>query len=373
MAGIYIHIPFCKQACSYCDFHFSTQLKRKGDIIDAILLEAQLRKEYLEEETIQSIYLGGGTPSLLSEKELNLLFDHLYKHFSIASTAEVTLEANPDDLNKEKLLALSKTPVNRLSIGVQSFFDEDLQFMNRAHNSKEAVNAVLLAQDAGFHQLNIDLIFGSPSTTHAMWEENLKRFFELSIPHLSAYSLTIEEKTALAHRLASGQMQAPDDEKNLEQYLLLQQAIKEKGFIQYELSNYCENEQYSRHNTSYWKGRKYLGLGPSAHSFDGNSRQWNVNNNIQYLHAIQQNRPYFERELLSETDRYHELLITSLRTIWGLDLKAFRQEFSPEIQKHLAKQVTLLKPEQISLSTDHLTVKPTFLFQSDEIVRSLMI
>ena len=313
MAGIYIHIPFCKQACSYCDFHFSTQLSNKEKVLKALEEEIQLRSNYLRDEIIETIYLGGGTPSLLNKAELNSIFSTIQENFLLADQPEVTLEANPDDLSIEKLTALRETPINRLSIGVQSFFDEDLRFMNRAHSSSEAITSIKNAQRLGFENISIDLIFGSQTTTNEMWQENLAQFFEFNISHLSAYSLTIEEKTALAHNIEKGVASSLDEDKNYQQYLLLQKAIQQNGFEQYELSNYCKNESYSRHNTSYWQGKKYLGIGPSAHSFDGISRQWNIKNNTLYCKSIQQKLPNFEREVLTEIDRYHEYLITNLR------------------------------------------------------------
>ncbi len=373
MAGIYIHIPFCKQACSYCDFHFSTKLSGKQNFIDALLKEIELRASYLENEKVETIYFGGGTPSLLSQEELDLIVDQLQKNFFIDSTAEITLEANPDDLSRLKLKELASSPINRLSIGIQSFFEKDLRFMNRAHSATEALNSIQDAQNIGFENLNIDLIFGGPTTSDGMWEKNLEQFVKLKIPHLSAYSLTVEEKTALAHQIEKGRVSPIDDSKNYRHYLALQEVIQANGYEQYELSNYCNNEQYSRHNTAYWFGKKYLGLGPSAHSFDGNSRQWNVNNNIAYVKAIKSGAPFFEKEILSEIDQYHEYLITSLRTKWGVQYVDISTKFSKSIQTHFLQQVKKLNDDHIELYDNQLLVKKEFLFQSDEIVRNLML
>lgn len=372
MAGIYIHIPFCKQACSYCNFHFSTQLSRKAEMVDALVNEVQTRKEYLKNEQIESIYFGGGTPSLLSEKELMSLFEVLHKTFEISNKAEITLEANPDDLTTAKLKGLRSTPINRLSIGVQSFFEEDLRFMNRAHSAEEAISSIKNAQDVGFDQLNMDLIFGSPSTTDQMWQANLEQFFDLKIPHLSAYSLTIEEKTALAHRIESGKEKPLDEGRNYRQYLMLQEAIKVNGYEQYELSNYCANENYSKHNTAYWQGKNYLGIGPAAHSYNGKSRQWNVSNNLQYLKAIKEKLKYFEIENLSEIDTYHEYLITSLRTKWGISFEQI-ETFSEPLKAHFFKQVKKLNFNGLIFSETSLKINSDNLFQSDEVVRDLMI
>jgi len=373
MAGIYIHIPFCKQACSYCDFHFSTKLTNKKSVLSAIEKELKLRSNYLGQELVDTIYLGGGTPSLLSEIELQSIFQTVLNNYTVSDHAEITLEANPDDLTKVKLQELKQTPINRLSIGVQSFFEEDLRFMNRAHNAKEAVTSIQNAKEVGFDNLSIDLIFGSQTTSNEMWQRNLSIFFDLGINHLSAYSLTIEEKTALAHNIAKGKVENIDDEKNYTQYLILQNAIKENGFEQYELSNYCIDESYSKHNTSYWQNKKYLGIGPSAHSFNGISRQWNVKNNALYTKAINEGNSYFEKEELSEIDRYHEYLITSLRTKWGVDVSKMDMLFSPSIVEHFNTKMFFVDKSLVDLSHDNLTVKSDNLFQSDEVVRQLMI
>jgi len=373
MAGIYIHIPFCKQACSYCDFHFSTKLTNKKSVLSAVEKELKLRSNYLGQELVDTIYLGGGTPSLLSEIELQSIFQTVLNNYTVSDHAEITLEANPDDLTKVKLQELKQTPINRLSIGVQSFFEEDLRFMNRAHNAKEAVTSIQNAKEVGFDNLSIDLIFGSQTTSNEMWQRNLSIFFDLGINHLSAYSLTIEEKTALAHNIAKGKVENIDDEKNYTQYLILQNAIKENGFEQYELSNYCIDESYSKHNTSYWQNKKYLGIGPSAHSFNGISRQWNVKNNALYTKAINEGNSYFEKEELSEIDRYHEYLITSLRTKWGVDVSKMDMLFSPSIVEHFNTKMFFVDKSLVDLSHDNLTVKSDNLFQSDEVVRQLMI
>lgn len=373
MAGIYIHIPFCKQACSYCDFHFSTNLARKQDVLKAITQEIQQRKAYLGEEPIETIYLGGGTPSLLTKEEIKYLFDVLQQFFTITDSAEITLEANPDDLHLQKLADLKDTPINRLSIGVQSFFDEDLLFMNRAHSANEAVQSIKNAQQFGFDQISIDLIFGGQTTTNKMWQSNLDQFFELNIPHLSAYSLTIEEKTSLASKINKGLLPNVDDERNYTQYLLLQSAIHAHGFEQYELSNYCKNNNISKHNTSYWFGKKYLGLGPSAHSFNGSSRQWNIRNNALYCKALSEGRAYFEKEELTEIDQYHEFLITSLRTKWGINRSSVGFKFSSSISSHFNSRINQLNQKFVVLTNEQLVIKKEFLFQSDEVVRELMI
>lgn len=373
MAGIYIHIPFCKQACSYCDFHFSTRLSSKDKVLEALKKEIKTRANYLNTQKIESIYFGGGTPSLLNQRELSSIFSELENNFSFVNSPEITLEANPDDLTSEKLIELKSTPINRLSIGVQSFFDEDLRFMNRAHSSEQAISAVKEAQDIGFTNISIDLIFGSQTTTNEMWQQNLATFFDLNVPHLSAYSLTVEEKTTLAHDIEKGNVSPIDEDKNYEHYLLLQEAIHKNGFEQYELSNYCKNENYSKHNTSYWVGKKYLGIGPSAHSFNGVSRQWNISNNSIYSKNIQQGISFFEKEDLTEVDRYHEYLITNLRTKWGIDINKITTSFSSNIVTHFNNKISSMDKTIIDLSKNNLSIKPSHLFQSDEVVRELML
>jgi len=320
MAGIYIHIPFCKQACHYCDFHFSTSLKYKDDFLQALLKEIRLQKSYLDGETVETIYFGGGTPSLLNELELNLIINEITGLHTVTSTAEITLEANPDDLDKAQLQSLRKTDINRLSIGIQSFFDEDLQWMNRAHKAAEAESSIKRAQDSGFENITADLIYGYPLLNDTKWKYNTDKLFELDIPHVSAYSMTVEPRTALASSIKNRKQPAMDEHQSAEQFILLMDAMLQHGFEHYEISNFCRPGHYSRHNSNYWKGIKYLGIGPSAHSFNGETRQWNVANNAKYIQTLEKAEIPAETELLTETDRLNEYIMTSLRTMWGLDL-----------------------------------------------------
>ncbi len=320
MAGIYLHIPFCKQACHYCDFHFSTSLKYKGELIDALIKEIQLQKNYLAGETIDTIYFGGGTPSLLNESEISLLINTITGLHSVAADAEITLEANPDDLDKAKLQALRQTPINRFSIGIQSFFDEDLQWMNRVHRADEAESAVKRAQDMGFENITVDLIYGYPLLTDQKWKFNTDKVFELGVPHVSAYSMTVEPRTALASFIKQKKQVAMSDEQSAAQFTFLMDAMHTKGFEQYEISNFCKPGFYSRHNSNYWKGVKYLGIGPSAHSYNGETRQWNVANNTKYMQGLGAGLIPAETEILSDIDKLNEYIMTSLRTSWGLDL-----------------------------------------------------
>ena len=331
--GIYIHIPFCKQACHYCDFHFSTSLEKKSSLLEAIAKEIVLRKNYFSSHNteIKSIYFGGGTPSLLSEKELMQLFESLHRHFNIHPSAEITLEANPDDLTTEKLKELKNTPVNRFSIGIQSFSDEDLRYMNRAHNATHALACIRLAQDAGFTNISADLIYGTPTLSHSQWKKNLTQFFSLGIQHLSSYCLTVEPETPLAHLVKKGTVLGVEEERSAEQFETLMQMTTEAGYVQYEISNFCHAGSYSRHNTNYWMGGKYLGLGPSAHSYDGISRQKNIANNAHYITSIENGNLLFETEELTPANRFNEYVMTSLRTMWGCDPEKILQDFGRDI------------------------------------------
>jgi oxygen-independent coproporphyrinogen-3 oxidase len=320
MAGIYLHIPFCKQACYYCDFHFSTSLQYKTEMLEAMKHEISSQKSYLDKERIDTIYFGGGTPSLLQPEEINYLLDELFRNHEVEHNAEITLEANPDDLNPARIKQLQQTPVNRLSIGIQSFFDDDLKWMNRAHRSIEAENAVKRAQDAGLDNITIDLIYGYPLLTDQKWQHNISQAFALQVPHISAYSMTIEPQTALASFIRKGKQPAMNEEQSARQFLSLMDAMERRGYEHYEISNFCIPNHYSKHNSNYWKGVKYLGIGPSAHSFNGYSRQWNIANNAKYIQYVRQNQIAFEIENLSDTDKVNEYVMTSLRTMWGLNL-----------------------------------------------------
>ena len=332
MSGIYIHIPFCKQACNYCDFHFSTSLKLKSSLIDSVLAEIDLRFSYLENKNIETIYFGGGTPSLLSEKELFLILEKLYKNYKISSNAEITLEANPDDLSIEKLKELKRLEINRLSIGLQSFNNEELIWMNRAHTATESEASVKRAQDKGFENISIDLIYGSKFSNLTNWKKTLDKAIALDVKHISSYNLTIEDKTKLGHDVKVKKEIAIDDEKSSELFLEMIDRLEKNNFIQYEISNFGKENYFSNHNSNYWKGIEYIGYGPSAHSFDGVSRQWNISNNSLYIKNVtDKNEAYFEKEILSESDQFNEYILTSLRTIWGIDVAILNSKFNSEI------------------------------------------
>lgn len=374
MAGIYLHIPFCHKACHYCDFHFSTSLKNKPAMVKALLKEMELRKDYVNGEKINTIYFGGGTPSLLSKEELNVLFEKIYRLFSVTAHPEVTLEANPDDLTPEKIRELCNTPVNRLSIGIQSFHDKDLQWMNRSHNAAQAVSSVKQAQDAGITNISIDLIYGLPDSTDDEWEENLSGAFTLGVPHISSYCLTVEEGTALAHFIKTKKSQGTSEEKSAMQYELLTKRMRENNFTHYEISNFCKEDNYARHNSSYWRGEKYIGLGPSAHSYNVTSRQWNIANNSIYISSIEKNSLPAETEILTRTQRFNEYLLTSLRTIWGCDLDKVKNEFG---EKYLHLLQTFSQPfiesDTLEISGNILLLSQKGKFISDKIIADLFV
>lgn len=322
---LYIHIPFCRQACHYCDFHFSTSLQRKEEVIMAIAQEINLQANYLTNKRVETIYFGGGTPSLLEEKDFERIFAQIYSTFSVTKDAEITLEANPDDLTLEKLLLFKKAGINRLSIGIQSFNDEHLKKLHRIHSGDEAHRCVSMAQEVGITNVSIDLIYAIPADNHAILQEDLAKATSLGVAHISAYCLTIEPQTVFGKWLKQRKIAAIDDEFASQQFEILLSHLNEQGFEQYEISNFAKNEAYSRHNTSYWKQEEYLGVGPSAHSFNLLSRQYNVANNAQYLKAMNQNQIPAEVEVLTKEDRFNEYLLTGLRTKWGCDLARLDQ------------------------------------------------
>ena len=337
MAGIYIHIPFCKQACFYCDFHFSTSLKKKDALISCLVKEIELRKKELNSQIVETIYFGGGTPSMLSSKEIYLLIAAVYEHHTVVTAPEITLEANPDDLSEEKIIELSKTPINRLSIGVQSFFEKDLKLMNRAHSSSEA-HASLKIATRYFENISVDLIYGIPGLTNEEWQQNIQTALRFNIPHISSYALTVEPKTALEALIKKGEIEKVDDDLAQRQFFILRDVLEQEKFVHYELSNFGKQNYFSKNNTAYWLGKPYTGIGPSAHSFDGKQRSWNVRNNTKYIKEIEQDRLPIEREVLSVTDRYNEYVMTGLRTIWGVSLEKIKTDFG-------SKYVTYIQTE----------------------------
>lgn len=337
MSGIYIHIPFCKQACHYCDFHFSTSLKKKDEMILALAKEIALRKNEAENEVIETIYFGGGTPSRLQIADLRLLIAEVYKNYNVTNNPEITLEANPDDLSESYLIELSKIGINRLSIGIQSFFEDDLQMMNRAHNSIEASKCLEIATKY-FDNISLDLIYGIPGMSNEKWKSNIEKALSFNIPHISSYALTVEPKTALDTFIKKGIINEPNDEVAQEHFYILVETLEKNGFIHYELSNFGKENYFSKNNSSYWLGKKYIGIGPSAHSYNGISRSWNMANNTLYIKSIQESKLPLASEILSKEDKYNEYIMTGLRTIWGVSLERIKSEFGQELLDYLNQQ-----------------------------------
>ena len=331
MAGIYIHIPFCKQACNYCNFHFSTSLQLKDELIAAMIKEIHLVTENAnhssEKELCETIYFGGGTPSLLSIKELNNILASLFSKFEIAKDAEITLEANPDDITAEKLQLWKKAGINRLSVGVQSFLDQELVWMNRAHSSADSLRCIDEIKNAGFSDYSIDLIYGSPLLNNQEWLNTIDTVINKNIPHISCYALTVEPKTALHKMIAQNKKESVDAEKQAEQFVLLMNQMEQAGYEHYEISNFSKPGRRSKHNSSYWQGKKYYGFGPAAHSYDGIKRKWNVSNNALYIQSLKKNSIPSEEETLTSTQSINEYIMTSLRTIEGLDLEKINSLF----------------------------------------------
>lgn len=373
MSGIYIHIPFCKQACHYCDFHFSTSMKKKVEMVLALAKEIELRKDEFQNEVVETIYFGGGTPSVLSIDDVRFLINSVYKNYNVIENPEITLEANPDDLDEETIIQYAISPINRLSIGIQSFFEDDLQLMNRAHNSAEAKKCLVFAIQY-FENISIDLIYGMPNMSNEKWLQNIETAVSFNIPHISSYALTIEPKTALHKMIKSGTIPNLDDDVSQQHFHILIDKLQENGFIHYELSNFGKPNYFSKNNTAYWLGKKYIGIGPSAHSFDGKARSWNVSNNSLYLKAITENKLPSESEILSKIDQYNEYIMTGLRTIWGVSLEKIETEFGSNYLDYLKQQTekyisdNLLKVENNILKT---TKKGKFL--SDGIASDLFL
>ncbi len=363
MSGIYIHIPFCKQACHYCDFHFSTSMKKKDDMVLALAKEIGMRKNELldsarsDNEIVETIYFGGGTPSVLSNDEINFLISEVYKNYKVVENPEITLETNPDDLSAERILELSKSPINRLSIGIQSFYEEDLKMMNRAHNSAEAKKCLEEATKY-FDNISLDLIYGIPGMSDEMWKKNIQTALDFGIPHISSYALTVEPKTALSKLIQTGKVAEPQDEAASNHFMILVEMLQKNGFIHYELSNFGKENYFSKNNSAYWLGKKYIGIGPSAHSYDGEKRGWNIANNSLYLKAIQNDELPIETETLTISDRYNEYIMTGLRTIWGVSLERIEKEFGSEYLNYLLEQSQKFLNDDL-LSIENNILKPT--------------
>ncbi|NER18148.1 radical SAM family heme chaperone HemW [Spongiivirga citrea] len=370
MSGIYIHIPFCKQACHYCDFHFSTSLGKKEEMIGAIEKELKLRKAELLTK-VETIYFGGGTPSILKGEEINAIIDTVYSEYEVIDDPEITLEANPDDLDLETIKVLAGSRVNRLSIGIQSFLEADLKLMNRAHNAKEAKDCLDQAKKY-FDNISIDLIYGIPNMTNEQWQENLDVAIALNIPHISSYALTVEPKTALHSFIEKGVIDPVDDEAAQQHFNMLIDTMEEKGYEHYETSNFAKPGYFSKNNSAYWQNKPYLGVGPSAHSFDREQRSWNINNNAKYIKALAKDELPIERERLSAIDRYNEYVMTGLRTIWGVSLSKVEKEYGQRFRDYLLKQSKRYVDEHLLyIDDDKLMTSKNGRFLSDGIAADL--
>ena len=351
MAGIYIHIPFCKQSCHYCNFHFSTSTKNKEEVLYAIENEIK-QKGQASNEAISTIYFGGGTPSILDVNEINSIINRIHKEFNVESEAEITIEANPDDLNKEKIINLSLTEINRLSIGVQSFIDKELKIMNRAHDSKKALNSIEISKKY-FNNISIDLMYGVPESTLESWTYNLDTVSQFDINHISSYALTLEPKTALESFVRKLVVEMPEEELVYDQYNLINKKLEPLGFINYEVCSFAKENFFSKNNSAYWLRKKYIGIGPSAHSFDGKSRSWNISNNKKYIDQIKKGKSFYKKEKLSKVDQYNEYVMTGFRTIWGVSANfiennfnsKFKNYFTDRIQKHIDQKNIIVKDD----------------------------
>ncbi len=374
MAGIYIHIPFCRQKCYYCDFYKTVNTSLTTKFLPALKSETIARKAYLEDETIETIYFGGGTPSVLTEQELAGILDTLYQQFTISENVEITFEANPDDLSVEYLQGLKRIGVNRLSIGIQSFQDKFLKKMNRRHTTLQALEAIGNAANLGFSNISIDLIYGLPDLTSATWKKDLEKAFKIPVQHLSAYHLTYHEGTAFYTWLEKGTLKELKEAESVSQFKILVEQAEINGFEQYEISNFAKDRLYSKHNSSYWLGTKYLGLGPSAHSYNGVSRRWNVLSTEGYINSIQKGTSFYEEEQLTDNDKYNEYVLTRIRTIWGVSeneiLSFFGAQKASYFRQNIAKYVQL---SMVLQQEDIFTLTKKGMFVSDEITGSLII
>lgn len=374
MAGIYLHIPFCKQACTYCNFHFTTSLRYKDDLVKAMATEAEAEKAYLGGEAVDTIYFGGGTPSRLEISDLECLFSALHQHYPVAPNAEITLEANPDDVSKEAVQAWKNLGINRLSIGIQSFFEEELRWMNRAHNAEQAKTCIENSYAAGIQNLSIDLIYGSPLLTDEMWEENVATAIGFGVKHLSCYALTVEEKTPLHKNISLQKTVDMDNDKQARQFLQLMHWLRESGYEHYEVSNFAKPHFRSKHNSSYWKGVPYLGLGPSAHSFNGRERRWNIQNNNVYIKSVNEGAPDREAEVLTPEQRLNETIMISLRTREGIDLDKIEQDWGKKEKKRLEQHLSkYIKSGLVQMQNHQAQLSDEGMLRADGIAADLFV
>ena len=374
MAGIYIHIPFCLQACNYCDFHFSTSLKTKNKIISSIIHELILRKNYLKNDIVETIYFGGGTPSILDNTELAKIIECVFKHYNIFNKPEVTIESNPNDLNKKKIKNLINLGFNRLSLGGQSFNDSQLKSLNRNHSSIDVENSIKTAQELGINNINLDLIYGLPNMSIGDWEEDLNKAISLNVTHLSCYCLTIEKGTVFFNRLKKGILKVVSDKKKTDQFMLMRNILINANYIHYEISNFCKQNYKSKHNSSYWNSQNYLGVGPSAHSFNGKTRQWNINNNSKYINSIKNNDVFYEEELLTRKNIINEFILTSLRKIEGLSNKKLKEITSQKEYINIKLQINdLVNRSLISKKNNYYALTEQGMILCDKITSDLFL
>ena len=372
MSGIYIHIPFCKTKCTYCDFYSITNFKLQKELVDALLLEIETRKSYLK-EAVETIYFGGGTPSVLNPDEINKIIRAIYANFTIDNHAEITLEANPDDLSLEYLIELKNIGLNRISIGVQSFDDVQLKAINRRHSAEAAVRSVEISRQAGFDNISIDLIFGIPGQSLESWKAQVDKAMTLNVRHISAYGLIYEENTMLWRQMKSGKVTPADDELSVEMYSYLLKTCAKNGFEQYEISNFAKPGFRSKHNSSYWQQRPYLGIGPSAHSYNQHSRQWNISSVEKYCRYILTGEPYFEKEILSKTDKYNDMVMVALRTMEGIDLKSVEMQFGIKMRNYCVNAAEkFIKRNKLCIIDDFLRLTSEGIMISDSIIVDLM-
>ena len=371
MTGLYIHIPFCRRKCHYCNFYSLASVKYFDDLISALTKEIEFRKDEVL-TPLETIYFGGGTPSMLGHRHLEMLMETIYKNYSITKNPEITLEANPEDISKQQLQNFKKNRINRLSIGIQSFFDNELKYLNRIHSAQKAIESVKLSQDEGFDNISIDLIFGLPNATSDSWSKNLEQAFQLRVPHLSCYALTVEPGTALARFIEKGQMKNVSDELFEEQFEILLNKTTELGYQQYEISNFCLNNHYAIHNTNYWFGKPYLGVGPSAHSYDGRKRKWNVSHLKKYIDGITHGEVPLESEILTPEQKFNEFIMTRLRTRWGISLPELEKLFGEKLLTHFTGKIKkYLNSGHLQKTSGRITLTRTGKFVSDGIIAEL--
>ncbi|MEL6251637.1 MAG: radical SAM family heme chaperone HemW [Bacteroidota bacterium] len=376
MGGIYLHIPFCRKACIYCDFHFSTNFSRKKALLDALRKEIDIRKNEIQAlGTLNTLYFGGGTPSVLHKEEVLDIINHIRDLLPFSPEIEINLEANPDDLKLPYLESLSSVGINRLSIGIQSFSEDVLKWMNRSHNSQQSTQAIEEARIAGFENFSCDLIFGNPGIDQKLWEKDLQQLIDLKSPHISVYALTVEERTALSHQVENGKAVIPPEEIYQDQFLIAHQRLTVAGYEHYELSNYAIPGFRSKHNSAYWKGIPYVGLGPSAHSYDGKHRSWNIANNMRYIQQLDAGEsPVEESELLSPKDQYHEYIMTHLRKMEGIDMSWIEKNWVPDWRKRFEGELNALKArDEILVEGQKLWIKPEAWLLSNQIIRDFFI